>query len=354
MTRDTPNDEGRFVWRPEPDAPIAGLTSESLFESAVRIDHASATPTLTIAIPTYRRPGLLEETVASVLAQTDLNGVELVIVEDDPASADADRLLAALPGLRDIAFRYYGNAINAGLFGNWNRSLSLARGEWVTILNDDDLLDPTFVATMRRTLSADPAIDAVACSLRFLDQRSGAGDPAAPLSRAEKLRNLFRFGLGRTRRLRPAQMFFGSLAGSGLGLVVRTKVIRALGGYRAADYPSADYFFMTRLARYHRFVQLRAPLAISRVDTNVSSRPETQLGFLRCQARLQDALLDSGITPRWWRHIQASTMGIALRHTNRYWNQAFDREDVARAIDARISFRHLRAVRWYRLLIGAV
>ena len=105
MTRDTPNHEGRFVWRPEPDAPAAGLTSECLFEGAVHIDHASTASTLTIAIPTYRRPGLLKETVASVLAQTDLDGVELVIVEDDPASADADRLLAALPGLRDIAFR---------------------------------------------------------------------------------------------------------------------------------------------------------------------------------------------------------------------------------------------------------
>ena len=59
-------------------------------------------------------------------------------------------------------------------------------------------------------------------------------------------------------------MFFGSLAGSGLGLVVRTSVIRALGGYQAAEYPSADYFFMTRLARDYRFIQLRSALAISR------------------------------------------------------------------------------------------
>jgi hypothetical protein len=111
---------------------------------------------------------------------------------------------------------------------------------------------------------------------------------------------------------------------------------------------------MTRLARYHHLLQLRAPLAISRVDDNVSSRPETQMGFLCCQARLQDALLESGVAPRWWRRIQASTMGITLRHTNRYWGQDFQREDVERAIGTPISFRHLRPVRWYRLLIGAI
>ncbi len=339
-----------FVWRPEPDAPFETMASGLLFQSRGVLDR----PNLTIAIPTYRRPELIRETIASVLAQTDLDGVELLIVDDDPSSDGVEPLLIALPVLRDIAFRYYRNAANLGLFGNWNTCLALARGTWITVLNDDDLLDPAFVATIRQTLAADPTIDAAACSLRFLDQRQGAGDTAAPVPRAEKIRNLFRFRLADTRRLRPAQMFFGSIAGSGLGLVVRTEIIRALGGYRAADYPSADYFFMTRLARYHHFVQLRAPLATSRVDDNVSSRPETQMGFLRCQARLQDALLKNGVVPRWWRRIQASTMGITLRHTNRYWGQDFQREDVERAIGTSISFRHLRAVRWYRLLIGAI
>lgn len=340
-----------FDWHPAPDVPPTNLASDCLFES----ERARAErPRLTIAIPTYRRPDLIIDTIASVLAQSDLDGVELLVVEDDPATDGLDRLLAALPGLRDIAFRYYRNTINAGLFGNWNNSLSLARGAWVSILNDDDMLDPAFVAAIRHAQAEDPKADAIVCSLRFLDQRHGSGDAAAPLSRAEKLRNLFRFGLRKRRRLRAAPMFFGSLAGSGLGLVVRTSVIRALGGYQAAEYPSADYFFMTRLARDYRFIQLRSALAISRVDQNVSAKPETQLGFLRCQARLQEALLDSGIAPGWWRGIRASTLGIALRHTNRYWRQQFDRTEVEQAIAAPVSFRYVRLVRWYRLLIGAI
>lgn len=340
-----------FAWQPRPDAPPEGLSSACLFESERA---RREKPLLTIAIPTYRRPDLLVETVTSVLAQTDLDGVELLVAEDDPATDGLAPLLAALPALRDIAFRYYRNDRNAGLFGNWNNTLSLARGEWVSILNDDDLLDPAFVATIRRTQREDPAADAIVCSLRFLDQRQGTADPAAPLPRAERLRNLFRFGWRDRRRLKPAKLFFGSLAGSGLGLVVRTRVIRALGGYKAEEYPSADYFFMTRLARQHRFIQLRAPLAISRVDQNVSSRPETQLGFLRCQARLQDALLESGVAPGWWRYIQGTTLGIALRHINRYWHQDFKREEVERMIDAHVSYRGMRLVRWYRLLIGAI
>ena len=340
-----------FDWQPPSDVPPEHLTSDCLFESP---RSRAERPRLTIAIPTYRRPHLITETIASVLAQNDLDGVELLVVEDDPAMNNLDRLLASLPGLRDIAFRYYRNTINAGLFGNWNNSLSLARGEWVSILNDDDLLDPAFVATIRRTQAEDFKADAIVCSLRFLDQRHGFGDAAAPLPRTEKLRNFFRFGLRDRRRLRPAPMFFGSLAGSGLGLVVRTSVIRALGGYQAAEYPSADYFFMTRLARNYRFIQLRSALAISRVDQNVSAKPETQIGFLRCQARLQEALLDSGIAPGWWRRIRASTLGIALRHTNRYWSQRFSRADVERAIVAPVSFRYVQLVRWYRLLIGAI
>jgi glycosyltransferase involved in cell wall biosynthesis len=340
-----------FDWRPSLDISAENLSSDCLFESALA---RKALPRLTIAIPTFRRPDLLTKTIASVLAQTDLDAVELLVVEDDPTIDDLARLLTELPRLHDIAFRYYRNTINAGLFGNWNRSLSLARGEWVSILNDDDLFDPTFVATIRRFQADDPQADAIVCSLRFLDQRHVSSAPTASLPRSEKLRNLFRFGLRDRRRLRPAQMFFGSLAGSGLGLVVRTSVIRSLGGYQAAEYPSADYFLMTRLARDHRFIQLRSALAISRVDQNVSARPETQLGFLRCQARLQEALLEGGIAPSWWRHIRASVLGIALRHTNRYWHQNFDRSEVEKAIMAPISYRWLRAVRWYRLVIGAI
>jgi len=342
-------DAERFVWRPVPDAP-ADAFSECVFESELA---RTTQPRLTIAIPTYRRPELVAETAASVLSQTDLNEVELVIVDDAPDSDCAERLLKALPALRAVRFRYYRNSANAGLFGNWNRCLALARGEWFSILNDDDLLDRKFVATIREAIDLDASADAVVCSLRFLDQRTNNFDAAAAVPRAEKLRNVFRFGLADRRRLRPELMYFGSIAGSGLGLVVRTNVIRALGGYRAVDYPSADYFFMTRLARFHRFVQLRAALAISRVDQNVSSRPETQLGFLRRQARLQEALLDSGVAPVWWRHLRASAMGIALRHTNAYWHQNFDRRTVAKAIGAPIS-RSVRMVRLYRLLIGAV
>lgn len=352
MDQSQPASDGeRFIWRPSPDSPLPTLDSERLFASDLA---DTADIRLTIAIPTYRRPELMAETVASILAQTDLDGVELLIVDDDPATNGEAALLAAFPRLRDIPFRYYRNTVNAGLFGNWNRTLALARGTWFTLINDDDLLAPGFVAAIRQAQAAEPSADAIACSLRFLDQRDGSGDASAPLPASERVRNIFRFGLSSRRQLKPKQMFFGSIVGSGLGLVVRTEVIRALGGYRAADYPSADYFFMTRLARFHRFIQLRNALAISRVADNVSNRPETQLGFLKRQARLQEALLDSGVAPRWWRRLRPVSLGIALRHTNNYWHQQFAPEDVAREIAAPISMRHLRPVRWYRLAIGAV
>jgi GT2 family glycosyltransferase len=33
---------------------------------------------------------------------------------------------------------YYKNSQNLGMFGNWNRCITLSQGEWVLILNDDD------------------------------------------------------------------------------------------------------------------------------------------------------------------------------------------------------------------------
>lgn len=43
---------------------------------------------------------------------------------------------------------YYKNKRNLGLFGNLNQCLKLAKGKWVCILHDDDILLPNYLSTM--------------------------------------------------------------------------------------------------------------------------------------------------------------------------------------------------------------
>lgn len=53
---------------------------------------------------------------------------------------------------------YYKNADNLGMVGNWNRLFTLAKGKYVVMLHDDDLLLPTFLSEcvkLAKRLNAD-------------------------------------------------------------------------------------------------------------------------------------------------------------------------------------------------------
>lgn len=96
-----------------------------------------ADPIVTVCIPTYNRASLLKETIESVLLQT-FHDFTLLIV--DNASEDATE--AVVRSFDDSRINYLRNAQNIGLRGNWNRCLTLARGQYISILPDDDLMMP--------------------------------------------------------------------------------------------------------------------------------------------------------------------------------------------------------------------
>jgi glycosyltransferase involved in cell wall biosynthesis len=98
-------------------------------------------PLISIITPVFDTPlSRLEEAVQSVLAQAYENWEFLLI---DDGSVDPD-LLRILPHLarcdRRIVLANLGK--HGGISAASNRALELARGEWVTFLDHDDLLEP--------------------------------------------------------------------------------------------------------------------------------------------------------------------------------------------------------------------
>jgi O-antigen biosynthesis protein len=98
-------------------------------------------PLISVITPVFDTPvQRLEEAIESVLAQAYENW-ELVLIDD--GSSDAD-LLRALPLLaardRRITLKSLGK--HEGISAASNRGLALARGEWVTFLDHDDVLEP--------------------------------------------------------------------------------------------------------------------------------------------------------------------------------------------------------------------
>jgi glycosyltransferase involved in cell wall biosynthesis len=98
-------------------------------------------PLVTIAIPTYNRAGsYLPGALKSALEQTYSN---LEVIVADNCSTDGTEALVT--ALRDPRLRYFKQDQNIGANANVNFCVERARGKYLLILHDDDLIDRDFV-----------------------------------------------------------------------------------------------------------------------------------------------------------------------------------------------------------------
>lgn len=105
---------------------------------------------VSVIIPTYNRPEYLRQAVASVLAQTfpDLE----VIVVDDGSGGETAAMMAAFSDPR-VQYIYQENA---GRSAARNRGMAAARGEFIALLDDDDLYLPHKLAVQVAFLDSHP------------------------------------------------------------------------------------------------------------------------------------------------------------------------------------------------------
>lgn len=99
-------------------------------------------PLFTVAMVTYNRAHLLPRSVGSVLRQTYRN-FELIVVDD----GSTDNTEAVCRGFGDSRIRYHKQSLNSGVLAARNKTLDLAAGDYVAILDDDDELVPEALQT---------------------------------------------------------------------------------------------------------------------------------------------------------------------------------------------------------------
>jgi glycosyltransferase involved in cell wall biosynthesis len=120
----------------------------------------SRAPKISVCLPTYNRAHYLRETIASMLAQTETD-FELIVA--DNCSTDSTAQVVA--EFQDPRIRYVRNDENIGHYRNMDRALALARGAYVSIVHDDDVYAPEFLAREREILDAHAHVGMVHCAV---------------------------------------------------------------------------------------------------------------------------------------------------------------------------------------------
>src|ERR1700751_3880179 len=104
---------------------------------------------LTIAIPTYNRASCLGE-LLSALADQLQNEPRVELMISDNASPDATSQVVQDFMLRGLNIRYIRNTQNIGADANFLQCFEQARGKYVWLLSDDDLIVPGGIAKIVR------------------------------------------------------------------------------------------------------------------------------------------------------------------------------------------------------------
>lgn len=111
-------------------------------------------PTYSICIPVYNR--ILGFDVALESAMAVKGCTEIIVVDDNSAHNDFEEIISRY---NDGRIKFFKNSENLGLFGNWNKAISYAQSEFVSILCSDDIIDPNIHQYFLDAYHLHPEID---------------------------------------------------------------------------------------------------------------------------------------------------------------------------------------------------
>ncbi len=109
---------------------------------------------VSICIPTYQRPHLLEQAIESCLNQT-YSPIQIVVSDDSQNGATENLVLEKY---KDIPIKYRHNSPPLGQAKNVNQLFDMADGDRLVLLHDDDILLPNALQIMDQVWQNNPGL----------------------------------------------------------------------------------------------------------------------------------------------------------------------------------------------------
>jgi len=190
-------------------------------------------PLFSIVTPVYEPPvDVLADTIASVLAQ-DFEDWEWILV-DDCSPTEAVRELIRDHATNDPRIRLVERETNGHIVAASNDGIDAARGEFIVLLDHDDLLTPNALSANATRIEGNEDVDYLYSDEDKVDDEGSLYDE-------------FRKPDWSPERLR-GQMYTSHLS------VIRTEVVRRVGGFREGYDGSQDHDLALRVGEVARQV----------------------------------------------------------------------------------------------------
>lgn len=274
-------------------------------------------PKVSVIIPNYNYKRFLRQRVESVLSQS--YGDYEVILLDDCSTDGSQEVIAEYSCNEKVSAVVLGEKNTGSPFLQWDKGLSLARGEYVWIAESDDYADKDFLRETVKALDDHPqAVIAAACS-QFVDVEGKylQGDydkvPLDGRRRVYKSGDFIRHGLAWSNRLYNASM-----------ILFRRKAYDGVSSrYKDMKY-CGDWLFWTEMASQGDVVKIHQRLNFFRQHASSITASST-----RNAAQLEERLdvyqyIRSRFAIGWYREWMIS--GIAYKHIRRFGLERLEQE----------------------------
>jgi len=186
---------------------------------------------VSICIPAFNCAQYIERTIRSVLNST-YSKLELIISDD----GSTDGTIDIVKGIKDKRIRVIENSYHLGVPNNWNRTLRYASGEFIGLLNHDDIYGQFWLTFAVNVLKKHPNIGWVATAFYIINEND------------EAISFVSRFPETRQYSIKEAFLCVAKLNGLGPGYIVRRQVLENIGCYDKDAGPSADNDLFLRIS----------------------------------------------------------------------------------------------------------
>lgn len=188
-------------------------------------------PHVSVCIPAYNASLFIEKTIRSVLNST-YSELEVIVCDD----CSTDDTVNIVKNIKDKRLRLIENSSHFGVPKNWNRAFKYAEGEFIGLLNHDDIYGPFWLTFVVNALKKNPQSGWAASAFYVINEND------------KPIRYVNRFPETGEYDLKETFLCVAKLNGLSPGIIVRKEALEEVGSYDEKAGPSADNDLCLRLA----------------------------------------------------------------------------------------------------------
>ena len=228
-------------------------------------------PLVSVVIPTFNAAAYLPAAIESVLGQS-FRDFEVIVIDDGSTDNTADAV-----GRYGDRVTYVRQPASGGPSGPRNAGIELARGNWVSLLDSDDLMEPDRLAEFATFEAENPGVDLYFNNFRFINAHGEICNPDFHAGYPSFQRKLVESSVAGLSTISGPELVIELIRGNFIGtssVIVRRDAITAVGGFDVSLRNSEDRAVWLALARSGSVFGYSSTLSHAyRVrDDNISSR----------------------------------------------------------------------------------